>query len=369
MASISFDKTSGWWSVRFYAGPELGRVKRTLCKHPLPWVKSRPPKKAPPEVEELARPYVEAERRAKAGEAPPPVGLTIRSYFADYLADYAGRSRPESIRAVRPVLEGFAAWCEGRKVATLAAVSPRLCSEWIAQELGKGLAPKTVRVRRAYLAAAFERARRRLRLIRENPWEAAPVEGRDDEADPKFWSTEELPKLLAALRGWHRDAATLGCNTGIRVTGLLMLQWRDVDLKRETITVRARPGAKVSRPYTIPLTPTASAVLAKRWTLSDDTGPDGLVFPSKGNPQRPFARQVLYSAIKSAVKRAGVRDFGDYCHALRHSTAVALVDKGVDMRVIQAILGHANINTTAIYAKLRPEKAAELMRGMDIGAE
>lgn len=368
MASVNFDRSTGWWRCSYFAGPGQGRKIKSLCKHPGSWSKARPPKKPPPEVEELARPYREVERRARAGEAPPPMGLTLADYLNDYLAALRDRTdRPNTLRSVVPACEAFAAWCKERGAVELRHVSPRICSGWLEHERARGLALKTIRTRRAYLRAAFERARKRLRLIAENPWDAATIEGKADEAVILYWTTDELPRLLSALRGWHRDAATLAVNAGLRVTALLMLQWRDVDLARETVTIRARPGAKVRRPYTVPLTPSAAAMLAKRWATADDTGPDALVFPGQ-IPGRPMQRQVLYTAIKSAVKRSGVRDLGHYCHALRHSCAVALVDQDVPLAVIQGILGHAQVSTTMLYARLRPEKAASLMRGLNIEA-
>src|SRR5262245_2188549 len=63
VASIGFDSTTGWWSVRYYAGPEAGRVKKTLCKHPFPWTRARPPRRPPEVAEALAAPFLEAERR------------------------------------------------------------------------------------------------------------------------------------------------------------------------------------------------------------------------------------------------------------------------------------------------------------------
>jgi hypothetical protein len=67
MAPVIFDKTTGWWSIRYYAGPEHGRIKKTLCRHLAAWNRRRPPgARRPPDLaRELTTPYIEAERQAR----------------------------------------------------------------------------------------------------------------------------------------------------------------------------------------------------------------------------------------------------------------------------------------------------------------
>jgi integrase len=363
MASISFDATTGWWSCRYYAGPDRGRIKKSLCKHPAGWSKSKPPRKPPPEVRDLARPFEEIERRARRGESIPSAALPLEAHVRGYVADFARTHRPNSTRCLTLAADRFLAFCAARKVGTVQGVSPSCCAAWVAARLAEGARPSTVRTERAYLARIWSRGRR-LRVVAENPWDAAPVEGARAEATPKHWTAEELVTLIGVLDGWLKDWVVLDANTGLRVSALLGLRWRDVDLGTNRLTVPPELS-KGGRPYSVPLTPAANEALARRLAAAGDAGPDAWIFASP-RTGRPYSRGNVRSRIGRAVGRAGIRDFGHYCHAIRHSFAVALVDADVSIRVIQALLGHATIRTTEIYARLAAGKAEQVMGGFEI---
>ncbi len=355
MASISFDPSTGWWSVRYAAGPDRVRLKKTLCKHPSPWSKSKPPRKPPPEVRQMALPFLELERQSRLGQVVIDRDTELGPFIRSYIATYARDHQPNSLAGLKSAAAGFLEVCAIRKVRTLRAVTPSVCAAWVESRLAAGAMPSSVRTARAYLARIWAQARER-REIAENPWEFVRVKKGKGEGIPKHWTAEELVKLIGALEGWLRDWVILDANTGPRVTALLGLAWADVDLEANTLTI---PPAldKAGKGYSIPLTMPARAVLERR---KAERGSDRLVFE---NPQthRPYRRGTVYRRIGVAVGEAGIRDFGHYCHAVRHSFAVALVDADVSIRVIQALLGHASIRTTEIYAKLAAGKAENVM--------
>lgn len=364
MASITFDASTGWWSIRYYAGRDRPRLKKGLCKHPTAWSKSRPPssKRIPLEVKRLAQPYEELERQARSGFTPVSKSIDLASYVRAYIAEYERGHRENSVSCLKGVTEKFLAFCAARKVKHLGDVSPAVCADWIADRLAEAKA-STVRTERHYLTPIWSRARRR-REVTENPWDAAPVNVPIEEPPPKFWTVEELVRLIGEFTDWMRDWIILDCNTGLRVSALLGLRWGDVSFEHNTITLPAELS-KGKSAYVVPLNPPANEVLARRWVEAKNTGPQSLIFPSP-RESKPFHSRTVFTRIKRAVKRAGVRDFGHYCHALRHSFAVALVDQNVSLRVIQSFLGHKNIRTTERYGNLRPGKAQEVMQGFEI---
>ncbi len=356
MASISFDKGTGWWSVRYSAGPDRIRLKKTLCKHPSPWSKSKPPRKPPPEVRQLALPFLEVERQARLGQVVIDRDTELGPFLRSYIASYAAKRRPNSLAVLKYAVASFLEVCASRKVRMLRGVTPSVCAAWIERRLAEGIMASTVRTDRAYLSRIWAQARER-REIAENPWEFVRVDKAKGTPAPKHWTVDELVRLIGVLEGWLRDWVILDANTGPRVTALLGLSWADVDLEANTLTI---PPAldKAGKGHSIPLTPPARAVLERRKT--ECPGGKGPIF---ANPRhgRPYSRGTVYNRIGAAVAQAGIRDFGHYCHAIRHSFAVALVDADVSIRVIQALLGHASIRTTEIYARLAAGKAENVM--------
>lgn len=367
MASISFDPSTGWWSVRYYAGASKGRVKKPLCKHPGAWSKSRPPssKRPPLEVRRLAEPFEEIERQAKAGMEPAQADTPLGPHVLAYIENYSRAHRENSTRCLRTVAEKFLAYCAARKVAAMQGVTPKLCAEWMEARLSEVKA-STLRTERAYLATIWKVAKRR-RVVREDPWEFAPLEAKPEEAAPKFWTTDELVTLISSLDGWLKDWVVLDANTGLRVSALLGLRWKDVDFPGNRIVVPPHLS-KGRKAYHVPMTPTANEVLMRRLATAKKSGPEDFIFvnPKTGEP---YLRRTVQARIERAVKRCGIRDFGHYCHAIRHSFAVALVEADVNIRVVQSLLGHASISTTEIYAKVAPGKAERIMNNFDISPD
>lgn len=145
---------------------------------------------------------------------------------------------------------------------------------------------------------------------------------------------EELKRLLeeARRRGFYHYALVALCGLcGLRVSEALELRWGDIDFEGGYITVRAGKGAKGRR------------VPAPRQLL------DHLKF-YRG---RPEARVIgrTYSWAWQAAREMGERALGKPVppHVLRHTYATLLLKRGVDVRTVQEVLGHASLATTAAY--------------------
>lgn len=365
MASIHFDRSTGWWRVGYFAGPARGRINQPLAKHPGSWSKSKPPKRPPKFIRDLAEPYEEIERQAKRGHFLD-TDTPLAPYLAAYVAAYALTKRPNSVACLKNTVNRFLRWCEAHKIESVQGVGIKQCDDWINSRLVDGAKRSTVVTERAYLAPIWVQARKH-RLIVENPWELAKVPGKPKEDEIKYWSVPDLKKLFAACEGWVLDFALLAANSGLRVGAITLLKWRHVDFAAQCIRIPAEPGFKTHKPYAVPLTLTASTVLFRRQVESSG-GPDDLVFPQTVHGG-VISRAQVWRRLQAAVKRAGIPDLRRYPHALRHSFAVALVGDDVSMRLIQELLGHASMNTTQIYAKVSPSKTAEVMARFDITPE
>ena len=157
-----------------------------------------------------------------------------------------------------------------------------------------------------------------------------------------------------------RDRAILETfySTGIRRSELIHLALYDVDTRGGSLTVR---GGKGGRDRVVPLGARAAAWVEK---YRDDVRPllvagrdDGVFFLTDFG--EAFEKNRLGDLVKGYVERAGFDVVGS-CHLFRHAMATHMLENGADIRFIQAILGHKNIETTAIYTQVSIAKLKEI---------
>ena len=149
-----------------------------------------------------------------------------------------------------------------------------------------------------------------------------------------------------------RDRAILEAfySTGIRRTELTRLTLQDVDRERGTVMIREGKGRKDRM---IPIGDRALAWMAAhrdraRPELVGEHDDGTLFLNSRGNPLKPFHLTCL---VGKYVKESGIGKEGA-CHLFRHTMATLMLENGADTRYIQAMLGHASLETTQIYTKV-----------------
>lgn len=187
---------------------------------------------------------------------------------------------------------------------------------------------------------------------------------------PRFLNEDEARRLLDAAPPNWRTMMLVALRTGLRIGELRGLQWTDVDLKGGVLHVRrtdpGRPDLEASapksgRPRTVPMT--AETVTALRdWRARADTDrATKLVFPGveewrdQHDRTRARAEGSCAAAIGRAAERAKLDDWEEITwHTLRHTYASWLVMRGIPLRAVQDLLGHANLKMTERYAHLAP---------------
>ncbi len=111
--------------------------------------------------------------------------------------------------------------------------------------------------------------------------------------------------------------------------------------------------AKGHKDRYVPLSPVALELLREWWR---QTHPSGLLFPCANDPLRPIHHSTVQRALKLAVRRAGLTKRVSP-RTLRHSFATHLMEQGMNLRVIQILLGHSHTRTTEIYTHVSPANA------------
>jgi integrase len=163
--------------------------------------------------------------------------------------------------------------------------------------------------------------------------------------------------------------------TGLRLGELRALRWRDVDRDRKLIRVeRAYSRQEVRRPKSdsgvraVPLFPSVDAALRELAARAVERGryaPDELVFGSmRGTPLQPsnFRQRVW----EKALQRAGLEDERYRFHDLRHTCVSRLVAAGADVKLVQAVAGHANpLITLKRYSHLLDARVTEAAERFD----
>jgi integrase/recombinase XerD len=181
-------------------------------------------------------------------------------------------------------------------------------------------------------------------------------------AVPKALTVDEAIALVEApdrsTVAGRRDAAIVEFlyGTGARVTEAVALDLPDLDLDEGVAIV----SGKGSRQRLVPVGSAAERAL--RGWLADRIDlirrPTDAVFINLRGAR--LTRQGAFLIVKSAARRAGIDPAKISPHVLRHSAATHMIEGGADLRTVQEILGHANLNTTQVYTRVSPQHLVEV---------
>jgi site-specific recombinase XerD len=181
---------------------------------------------------------------------------------------------------------------------------------------------------------------------------------------PVVLSRDEVTRLLAAAHNLkHQTALSVAYAAGLRVSEVVGLKVTDIDSQRMTLHIEQGKGRK-DRYAMLP--PLLLARLRTWWRVARAQGKmldGGWLFPGQ-NPVRPLTARQLNRAVVDAALAAGI-DKRVSMHTLRHSFATHLLEQKVDIRVIQVLLGHKRLDTTAHYAQVATELLHEVISPLE----
>jgi site-specific recombinase XerD len=175
---------------------------------------------------------------------------------------------------------------------------------------------------------------------------------------PSVLSEEEVVRLLEAANGLkYKAALSIAYGAGLRVSEVANLKVADIDSKRMLIRVEQGKGRKDRNAM---LSPRLLELLRDWWWVGR---PTTWLFPGQ-DALLPITTRQLYRAVREAAEAAEIK-MRVTPHTLRHSFATHLLEQGVDIRVIQVLLGHAKLDTTARYAHVASKMLREVTSPLD----
>jgi site-specific recombinase XerD len=181
---------------------------------------------------------------------------------------------------------------------------------------------------------------------------------------PVILSREEVGRLIAAAGNLkHQTALALAYGTGLRVNEVVSLKVGDIDSQRMTLRVERGKGQKDR--YAM-LSPILLERLRVWWRVARAQGKmldGGWLFPGL-NPIEPLSARQLNRAIHLAAEQAGIEKRVSM-HSLRHAFATHLLEQKVDIRLIQVLLGHKKLETTALYAQVATEILRQIVSPLE----
>lgn len=181
---------------------------------------------------------------------------------------------------------------------------------------------------------------------------------------PVILSIEEMSRLLkGAIHPKHRAALSVAYGAGLRASEVVHLRVDDIDSERMTLRIDQGKGMKDRHALRSPV---MLDLLRSWWRIARRQGrmlDHGWMFPGM-NPINHLTTRQLSRIVKDAADEGGIAKPVSM-HTLRHSFATHLLERKVDIRRIQVLLGHKKLDTTALYAQVATETLREVMSPLE----
>jgi len=303
---------------------------------------------------------------------PQQTDDALSALFLDMLAAERGAGA-NTLDAYRRDLADLAAHLRGRRKSFATAATDDL-RDYLAALGERGFKSTTVARR---LSAARQLFRFLYAEGHRGDDPAAVLEGpKRGLALPKMLSVAEVDQLLAQARAAAEDAALppgqrlraarllclleVAYATGLRVSELVALPAAAARRDQRMLVVRGKGG----RERLVPLNDAAKRAMADYLALLPEAAAKSKwLFPSFGDSGH-LTRQHFARELKELAAAAGIAGTRISPHVLRHAFASHLLHNGADLRVVQTLLGHADISTTQIYTHVIEDRLKSLVRDL-----
>lgn len=175
---------------------------------------------------------------------------------------------------------------------------------------------------------------------------------------PLVLSQDEVARLLEAAPGpKYKAALSAAYGAGLRVSEVVALKVSDVESERMLLRIEQGKGRKDRHAM---LSPQLLELLRDWWRIAR---PPAWLFTGQ-DPMRPLSTRQVNRAVHAAASIAEIKKRVTP-HTLRHSFATHLLEQDIDIRVIQVLMGHAKLDSTAIYTQVATNTIRSVMSPLD----
>jgi integrase/recombinase XerC len=277
---------------------------------------------------------------------------TVEQYLAHLQVER--RMSAHTLDAYRRDLLALVQWARAQSV-DVTALHAEQVRAFVASEHRRGLSPKSLQ-RRLSACRSFYAW-----LVRQGRLSASPAAAiRSPKAPrklPQVLDPDEAKALVevptdAPLGLRDRALLELFYSSGLRLSELCGLRWRDIDLADALVSVLGKGNKQRS----VPVGRHARAAL-QEWHASTGAANDAAVFPGRGGG--PITPRAVQLRLRQLAQRQGLFK-RVHPHLLRHSFASHILESSGDLRGVQELLGHADIATTQIYTHLDYQHLAKV---------
>ena len=224
-------------------------------------------------------------------------------------------------------------------------------------------APRTIEYCLATIRQVWNHARRAGVVSGDSPTLNVKIPKFDNKRE-RYLNPAECDSLLEELKKHSittYQIATISLDTGMRFSEITSLQWQNIDLARESISIM---DTKSGKNRTVYMTNRVKIMLSEM----QNTGPDSLVFPDKKNGG--IIKQVsniFDLVVDKLMLNAGINDNRLKCvfHSLRHTHASRLLESGADIYRVKELLGHASVTTTERYSHITADRLRSAIKDME----
>jgi integrase len=280
--------------------------------------------------------------------------MSFEQFVSRFVAYIEGSLAEKTVKLYRSVFSKFLPFIHGAYVNEITA---EMLDRYKAKRL-KEVSPVSVNVELRMLKAAMSTARR-WNLVAGTPMVSL---ARVPEQAPLSLTRGEFQKLLSLIgEGWFRELVLFAVCTGLRQAEILNLRWADIDLDRRLISIESRPTwkTKMGKRRTVPLSETAHVLLSSKLGKSFSE----YVFTLNGSR---ISGSWVTHLFKRYVRAAKFPNQRVRFHSLRHSFATWLVQDGVPLAEIQALLGHSSVQVTEKYSHLAASELHEAVNKISV---
>ncbi|WP_406698532.1 tyrosine-type recombinase/integrase [Singulisphaera sp. Ch08] len=373
MAYAVFDSRRGTWSVRWHNGKRY-QSETIIRRPPKGWKAGDPKPKEPPAVLEAQAARTRQEEATKAVGFERIDDISLQSFLDAREHDREINAAANSIKAIQLTFRNFIAWCEKKGVIRFNDVTSAVCAAWfadrsrdISQKTGKPISRTSLARDRGLLSAAWNHAVKLEKIVR-NPWVAVEIPERTPQVYRGSWTPEELKQLLGNSGKWLQNVLIIGCNTGLRISALLGLEWRDIHFSKPeevglgTVTVRPELD-KAGKGYSVPMSPLCFETLQEMHRSRDKSVKAVIA----GRRVKKIAKgNTTAEAICLACSKAGLPKPDSPNHHMRRTfgrQAILgqLTGRPVPLYIVSRWMGHSSMKTTSIYLDIKDDESHKWM--------